>query len=272
MRESGTTIVIPARDAAASLPATLAQLAGTDVVVVDNASRDDTAAVARAHGARVVAEPRPSRALARNAGAKATDAGLLVFLDAGCVPRRGWLEALEACEGDLRAGAVVVETSAAPTAAERFEAAWRFQQERNVAAGWSVSANLAVRRETFDAIGGFDPAYRHVGEDVDLCLRARAAGARLAYCADAVVTHQAERTVGGVVRRAFWQGFSSVQHAERLPGRAGHRYWRHPRPLVAGEWPLQALGIEDRSLLPIARADYAGRVAGSLWAELRRAR
>ena len=266
------TVVIPARDAAGVLAATLAPLEGVDVVVVDNASRDDTAAVARDHGARVVAEPRPSRALARNAGARATDAELLVFLDAGCVPRRGWLEALAACDGDLRAGAVVVETSPRPTSAERFEAAWRFRQERNVEAGWAVSANLAVRRAVFERIGGFDAAYRHVGEDVDLCLRATAAGASLVLCPEAVVAHAAERTVLGVVKRAFWQGFASVQHAERLPGRAGHRYWRHPRPMLAGDWPLQALGIEDRRLLPIARLDYAGRVAGSAWAELRRAR
>ncbi|HEX2087620.1 MAG TPA: glycosyltransferase [Solirubrobacteraceae bacterium] len=273
MRESAT-VVIPARDAAAQLPATLAPLAGADVVVVDNASRDDTAAVARAHGARVVHEPRPSRARARNAGAAATGAPLLAFLDAGCVPRPGWLEALTAClaRADLAGGAVEVRTSEAPTPAERFDAAWRFRQERNVAAGWSVSANLGVRREAFERVGGFDAAYRHVGEDVDFCLRATAAGARLAYCPAAVVEHDAERTIPAVLRRAFWQGWSSVQHAERLPGRAGRRYWRHPRPAVAGDYALRALGIEDRRLLRIARLDYAARVAGSLWAEARRVR
>ncbi|MDQ3741860.1 MAG: hypothetical protein M3389_13050, partial [Actinomycetota bacterium] len=60
-RSLAVTVVVPARDAAAVLPATLAPLTGEDVVVVDNASRDGTAAVARAHGARVVSEPRPSR-------------------------------------------------------------------------------------------------------------------------------------------------------------------------------------------------------------------
>ena len=272
MRESGITVVVPARDAARALPATLAALDGVDVVVVDNASRDHTAAVARAHGARVVVEPRPSRALARNAGVRATDAAVVAFLDAGCVPAPGWLDAIRACDADLRAGAVVVTTGDRPTRAERFEAAWRFRQERNVAAGWSVSANLAVRREAFERVGGFDPAYRHVGEDVDFCLRATAAGARLAYCPEAVATHAAEPTLAGVARRAFWQGFASVQHARRLPGRAGRRYWRHPRPLVAGDWALRSLGIDDPGLLGIARLDYGARIAGSAWAELRRAR
>lgn len=271
-------MIVPARDAAPVLPATLAPLSGVDVVVVDNASRDDTAAVAAAHGARVIPEPWPSRARARNAGAAATDAPLLAFLDAGCVPRPGWLEALAACleSADLAGGEVVVTTRAQPSAAERFDAAWRFRQERNVAEGWSVSANLGVRREAFDRIGGFDPAFRHVGEDVDFCLRATQAGARLAYCPAAVVTHEAERTAAGVAKRAFVQGRSSVRHARRRPGRAGRRYWRHPRPLVAGDWALRGLGIDpggaDRAVRALARLDYAGRVAGSAWGELRRDR
>ena len=276
VRESGKappiTVVIPARDAGAVLSATLAPLADADVVVVDNASRDDTAAVALAHGARVVHEPEPSRARARNAGAAATTAPLLAFLDAGCVPRPGWLDALRSCledGADLAGGPVEVGTRPAPNRVERFEAAWRFRQERNVAEGWSVSANLGVRREAFERVAGFDTAFRHVGEDVDFCLRAVDTGARLVYCPHAIVGHDAEQALGPVLRRAFWQGWSSAQHAERHPGRSGHRYWRHPRPAVAGEWSLRALGIVDREHLPLARLDYVARMAGSLWAELR---
>ena len=269
--EPAVTVVIPARDAGAVLPHTLAPLAGADVVVVDNASRDDTAAVALAHGARVVHEPEPSRARARNAGAAATGAPLIAFLDAGCVPRPGWLDALRRCleaGADLAGGAVRVRTSAAANRVEGFDAAWRFRQERNVAEGWTVSANLGVRRAAFDGIGGFDAGFRHVGEDVDLCLRAADAGARLVYCPDAVVEHAAERTIPALVRRAFWQGWSSQQHAVTHPGRAGHQYWRHPRPIVAGEWALRALELDDRRHLTFARIDYAARVAGSAFAVL----
>jgi GT2 family glycosyltransferase len=265
------TVVVPARDAAAVLPATLAALRGADVVVVDNGSRDATAAVARAHGARVVAEPRRSRARARNAGAAATGAPLLAFLDAGCVPQPGWLDALAAAleTAELAAGAVDVRTSARPNAVERFDAAWRFRQERNVAEGWSVAANLGVRREAF---GGFDPRFAHAGEDVDLCRRTTAAGARLVFAPEAVVTHPAERSLAGLVRRAFRHGHGNVQLRRRHGPAAGRAYWRHPRPLVAGDWALRRFGIEDRGLLWVARVDYAGRVAGSLWAELRGAR
>jgi glycosyltransferase involved in cell wall biosynthesis len=264
-------VIIPARDAADSLPATLAALAGADVVVVDNGSRDDTASVARSLGARVVAEPRPSRALARNAGVLATDAPLLAFLDAGCVPRPGWLAALVRALGDadLAGGAVELTTGSQPNRIERFDAVWRFRQERNVADGWSVSANLGIRRAAF---GGFDASFRHAGEDVELCRRAVASGARLIFAPEAVVVHPAERTVRGLLARAFRHGHGNVQLRRRLAPDAGRSYWRHPRPLVAGNWALERFGIEDASLRGVARLDYAGRMAGSLWAELSRAR
>ncbi|MFO7279239.1 MAG: glycosyltransferase [Thermoanaerobacterales bacterium] len=60
-----------------------------EVVVVDNASTDDTAAVAAAHGARVVHEPTPGKGEALRAGVAATpEAEILVFLDADLVGLR----------------------------------------------------------------------------------------------------------------------------------------------------------------------------------------
>jgi GT2 family glycosyltransferase len=267
VRESGITVVIPARDAAAVLPATLAPLAGADVVVVDNASRDATAAVARAHGARVVHEPRPSRALARNAGARAARGELLAFLDADCVPQPGWLGALVGADAPLAGGPVAWPTTATPNRVERFDAAWREHARRT--GGWIGSGNLLVRRDLFERIGGFDASFALAGEDADLCRRA---GVRVTFVPAAVVTHAAERSLRGLAARAFRHGYGNGQLRRRHGPEAGRAYWRHPRPLVAGDWALRRFGIADRDLLWIARADYAGRVAGSLWAELRRAR
>jgi glycosyltransferase involved in cell wall biosynthesis len=267
VRESRITVVIPARDAAAVLPATLAPLAGADVVVVDNASRDDTAGVARAHGARVVAEPRPSRALARNAGAAATDAPLLAFLDADCVPSPGWLDALLAASAPLAGGPVVWAPSGSPNAVERFDAAWRAHSRAG--GGFTGSGNLAVRREVFERASGFDPSYPQAGEDVDFCRRA---GVPVTFVAAAVVTHAAERSARGLVARAFRQGYANQHLRARFGPDAGRAYWRHPKPLVAGDWAIRRFGIDDRSLLPVARLDYGARMAGSAWAALRRAR
>ncbi|MEB2343493.1 MAG: glycosyltransferase [Deltaproteobacteria bacterium] len=81
-------VVIPAYDASRFLPHALAALAGArvPVLVVDDASRDDTAACAEAHGARVLRLPhRQGPAAARNAGAQALAAEVVLFLDADCV-------------------------------------------------------------------------------------------------------------------------------------------------------------------------------------------
>jgi GT2 family glycosyltransferase len=263
-------VIIPARNAERVLPRTLAALSGArDVVVVDNGSRDATAAVALAHGARVVHEARPSRPGARNAGARATSADRLVFLDADCVPDAGWLAAMDRAldEHALAGGRVIVAGDA--SAAERFDTLWRLRQESTIAEGWSGSGNLAIRRALFDELGGFDERFRHAGEDVDLCLRA----GQIAYAPDAVVRHAPARTTRQVLARAVRHGFGSTQLHHRHDGRIGRRDWRHPRPILAGDWALRRFGIEDHAELRwLARADYAGRVIGSAWAELRRAR
>jgi len=84
-RVPGCAVVIPARDEAGAIGAVVAAarpLAGRDVVVVDNGSRDGTAAVARAAGARVVTQPRRGYGYACFAGVAAVgDADIVVFVD-----------------------------------------------------------------------------------------------------------------------------------------------------------------------------------------------
>jgi 4,4'-diaponeurosporenoate glycosyltransferase len=108
-------IVIPARDEADNLQRLLPSLAGSaaDVVVVDDGSTDATAAVARDLGATVVdpGEPPPGwtgKAWACAAGAAATTAGRLVFLDADVVLDAGGLERILA-EHDAVGGLLSVQ-------------------------------------------------------------------------------------------------------------------------------------------------------------------
>jgi len=81
---SGVTVVLPALDEAAALPAALASFpAGVDLLVVDNGSSDGTASVAAAAGARVVTEPRRGFGAACWAGVQASPhAEVIAFADA----------------------------------------------------------------------------------------------------------------------------------------------------------------------------------------------
>jgi glycosyltransferase involved in cell wall biosynthesis len=81
---SGVTVVLPALDEAAALPAALGSFpAGVDLLVVDNGSNDGTASVAAAAGARVVTEPRRGFGAACWAGVQASPhAEVIAFADA----------------------------------------------------------------------------------------------------------------------------------------------------------------------------------------------
>lgn len=278
---------MPVRNGARSLPLLLRSLEAQtlprerfEVIVVDNGSSDDSAQIAAAHGARVVHEPRPNRARARNAGAAAAQSQLHACTDADCVAETGWLEALLRCQSKapLVAGQVTLRVSRSPNRIERFEELWRFGQEAWVNRGWAATANLLVHANVIKAIGGFDPAWRHIGEDVDLCFRARAAGYGLGYCPDAIVEHEAERTVYPLLRRSFLHGYSVNQAFYRLG--SGYRAWRNPLPALFGDRALREIGhprerFDDREwrrMARLARLGYAARVAGSLWAEVVQAR
>ena len=281
------SVIIPTRDGALTLPPLLRSLQEQsldrdrfEVIVVDNGSRDDTAGVAERHGAMVVQDSVANRSRARNRGAEVARTGLYAFTDADCVAHPGWLSALLACasKAPLVAGHVITSTRDRPNAIERFERLWRFGQEAWVRDGWAATANLLAHADAFEAVGGFDTAWRHYGEDVDFCLRTRDAGFPLAFCGAAVVEHRGEHELRPLLRRFFMHGYGGTQAWHRLG--VGGRAWRDPRPALSRDRALRGFGHrpdafepeEWRRMARIARAGYVARIAGSVWAELVRAR
>ena len=89
--ERRISVIIPVRNGGASFAQCLEALACVDygayeVVVVDDASTDDTAALARKRGCKVVSMDRQSGpAAARNAGARAADGDIFFFVDGDIV-------------------------------------------------------------------------------------------------------------------------------------------------------------------------------------------
>jgi glycosyltransferase involved in cell wall biosynthesis len=191
------SVVVPARDAAGTLPRTLECLAAqshsvsVEVILADDGSRDETVQLAREAplDVRVVRQERKGPAEARNMGVAAARAPALAFLDADCFPQPGWLAAgLRALgEADLVQGRVLPDPA---TPVGPFD--------RTLVVGAEVglweTANLFVTRDCFDRVGGFEDWLevelgKTMAEDVWFGWRARRAGARTSFCADALAFH-----------------------------------------------------------------------------------
>ena len=158
-------IVIPAYNEAEELPDTLAAvrraMADQDLpgecIVVDNHSSDDTAAVAMTCGAdRVVFEPVNQIARARNAGAAATVAEYLVFVDADTRIEAAQLTtALQLLrEGGCVGGGAVVRFEGETGVVGRL--AIGLWERISVLTRTAAGSFFFCRREAFQAVGGFD--------------------------------------------------------------------------------------------------------------------
>lgn len=177
-----------------------------EVMVADNRSVDGTRACVARWAERdprihlVDASAGRGAAAARNMGVRAARGSLLAFCDADDVVRPGWLASMSAALGDSDLVAGVFDFGALHGDANSLPAPAATRQLGFLPFG--LSANLAVRREVFDAIHGFAEELSP-GEDVDLCWRLQLAGYRFAVAADAVVEKR-ERVAGLPTFRAAW--------------------------------------------------------------------
>ncbi|MCC5868774.1 MAG: glycosyltransferase [Gammaproteobacteria bacterium] len=180
------SIIVPAWNEADELPATLTHLRQAcgeiglqaEFIVVDNASTDDTAALARKGGAQVVVEPRRGIARARNAGAAAAGADLLMFIDADTRPSAQLIDTAYRAMASGRlcgGGALVAFDQPLDSLAYRQGArAWNAISRRlRLAAGCFVFCT----REAFEAVEGFNDRL-YAGEEVFLSRRLARWGAR----------------------------------------------------------------------------------------------
>jgi GT2 family glycosyltransferase len=187
-----------------------------ELILVDDASPDGTlGGAARIEGLRVVARPANGGFIAAcNDGAAAARGRILVFLNNDTVPQPGWLDALLDTfelhpdtglvgaqllypDGRLQEAGGVVFADGSAWNYGRFGAPDdpRFAHVRE--ADYVSGAAIAIPRELFHQLGGFDtryaPAYY---EDTDLAFAVRAAGLRVRYQPAARVVHDEGTTAG----------------------------------------------------------------------------
>jgi GT2 family glycosyltransferase len=215
-----------------------------EVVVVDDASTDDTRSVLERLRAKasvplkVLSTPRNAGpATARNLGWRAAGAPLVAFTDDDCTPDPGWLAALRARldEADLVQGRTLSDPDGWP-ARSVFARTVEVTFER----GFYETCNMGYRRALLERLGGFDESFRHpFGEDADLAWRALEAGARSAFEPDALVIHAVWPSSFGAHLREAARRDGIVRAVGRHPQLRSrlHRRWfyqqSHPYAIAA---------------------------------------
>jgi peptidoglycan-N-acetylglucosamine deacetylase len=154
MSNGKVSVVIPALNEADLLPRCLLALMpsarehGSEVIVVDNGSTDETAAIARRMGATVVSEPRRGYVFALNCGVRASRHPIVAITDADTMVGQEWLSSIVRTfhNGDVVASIGPVAFDGLP-----FFSLFRWVMRREL---WG--ANMAFRRSAYDLVGGFD--------------------------------------------------------------------------------------------------------------------
>ncbi|HKE97832.1 MAG TPA: glycosyltransferase family 2 protein [Actinomycetes bacterium] len=280
------SVVLVSYHSAEDLPGSVTTLAAAapgqllEVVVVDNASGDGSAEVARGLGAgtglplKVIESPtNDGYARAANLGAAATGGDWLLVANPDTRFAPGSLARLLAtgaadptigCVGphlrnpdgsdyptgrrfpSVLVGALhaLLGTVWPGNPATRRYHLTGVDRSVPVQVDWVSGACMCVRRQAWEKVGGFDPGYFMYAEDMDLCLRIARAGWRVVFDGGAEVVH----TVGGSTRyRPYRKVLDHHRSALRFYVRH-HR--RDPRILLA---PGVAAFLAARGLVSLAR-------------------
>jgi GT2 family glycosyltransferase len=220
MRPS-VSVIVPFAGTESELDACLAAMEalelreGDELLVADN-RQDPRPGLVDASGPA-------SSYFARDVAARRAGGEWLVFLDADCVPEPGLLDAyFEPPPADrtaVLAGAIEDWTDE-DTAVARHIAHRRKLDQANTLGHrrpYGQTANLAVRRAAFDAVGGWPDPVRS-GGDADLCWRLADAGWRLEPRAGARVRHRNRATLRALLTQLHRHGSGMQWLDRRYPG------------------------------------------------------
>lgn len=263
------SVVVPVRNGMPWLEEQLRAIVEQDcdepweVIVANNNSTDASGRVAqewadRSTMLRVVDASRAhGPGATRNVGAAEARGDLLAFCDADDIVQPGWLKAHVATlvDADISAGVIdywSLNERAAPSpisyAPPPAVGLFGFLPA-------AASGNLAIRRDTFEDVGGFTEDLM-TGEDMDISWRAQLRGSQFALSPDAVIARRDQR------------GFKAVFRRYTAYGRCGPVLFRRFRseglrrePMLAGKTWAWLLLTSPRLVEPDFRDRWA-RVAG----------
>lgn len=276
------SVVIAAKDAADVLEDQLGALAAQtfrgswELIVADNNSSDRTAAIARHAQPRfaqmrvVDAAERRGAGYARNAGAAVARGTFLCFVDADDRVDPQWLDMLARdLDGADALGGQLIAFGVGRDGTESITdpGSDALPTHRLGFLPNATTANLCVRRQLFEELGGFD-GWFGTGEDIDFSWRLQLAGHELRLARDAVVFYRERDGLADLARQFFHYGeaMPALYRKFRACGmprsstRDAARAWLEICVLWVVAWSSRRA---RRGWTKLA-AQRAGRIAGSL--------
>jgi len=218
------SIIISAKNEAKRIEACLQSLLqqkcsfSFEVIVVDNQSEDDTKDLVKQISLRhrgkisLYTQKKPGSPACRNLGAQKAKGEFLLFTDADCTFHSRWVEEMVAgFSNSLPVGAVGGRTlskfSPSPSLVERYlDQKFAFWEEDRIAdfpafLPWAPTCNLAVRKDIFLALSGFDENWKTAAYDVDFCWRMELCGFVMGYAPKAIVNHERRSTLRALIKQ-----------------------------------------------------------------------
>jgi len=174
-----------------------------EVIVVNNLPGDKPPCtfLNNLNNIRIIEESSPGSYAARNKGVESSKFRYLAFTDSDCIPTENWLQELAKkimhSETYLVSGKVNIFPKNADmiNMVEAYDIALGINQHLYFKKGLAATANLAMKREVFDLVDGFDSTLLS-GGDMDFCRRAKLEGIKLVYNDLAIVHHPARNSWG----------------------------------------------------------------------------
>jgi GT2 family glycosyltransferase len=233
-----TSVIVCSYNGAATIEACLAGVTtlaypSYEVIVVDDGSTDETAAIAKRFPVRVIETENRGLSAARNTGLAAATGDVVAYIDDDCVPDPDWLTYLALSFMSTPHGAVggpnvPPHDGAVAECVARAPGGPTHVLVSDREAEHIPGCNMAFRKAVLDQLGGFDPRFRIAGDDVDICWRLQDAGWTIGFSPAAMVWHRRRSSVRAYLQQQKGYGAAEGLLEQKWPERynlGGHPRW-----------------------------------------------